>query len=240
MQIDIYKLPAGEFTFIIICMVVLILAGCFVISFMYRPDEFQKTRLNVFFSTLASIAILLVGINIIMSALSLENNQKFARISKTKEIVDKLWLYPNQLITQSTRARPDFLASFYMNNAQLYEITAADKTVRPLTTSIILEEQNISIVIIQAWEDALTMQEYDDTGMESWVSAFLVWAQNPYLKEYFKTLHYSYKPSTIAFGNLLFEYAATMPRHPANNDIYDKTAKRLINDPRFIKLQQNI
>lgn len=235
MQIDIYKLPSGGFTFIIICVVIFILAGSFAVAFIYRPDEFQKTRLNVFFTTLASIAIVLVGINIIMTAFALENSQKFTRISKTKEIVDKLWLYPNQLITQSMHARPMFLASFYMNNQQLYKITAA-KPAPKETTHMILEEQFIALVIIQAWEDALTMHEYDDTGMQSWVSAFLVWAQNPYLKDYFKILHYSYKQSTIEFGELLFEYASTLPRHSLTDNVYNETTQHLMADPRFIKV----
>ncbi len=236
MQIDSYKLHSGGFTFFVICIVVLFLASSFLIAFIYRPEKFQKTRMNVFFKTLASIAIVLVGINIIMSALALENNQKFARISKTKEIVDKLWLYPNSLITKSTHARPIFLASFYLNNPQLYEITAARKVDSELTTKMILEEQYISLVMIQAWEDALTMQDYDDTGIRSWIRAFLVWAQNPYLKEYFKKLNQSYRNTTIKFGELLFEYADTIPRPNTDNSIYAEITLRMMKDPRLIKL----
>lgn len=236
MQIDIYKLPSGSFTFFVICIVVLLLASSFVIAFVYRPEKFQKTRMNVFFTTLASIAIVLVGINIIMSALALENNQKFARISKTKEIVDKLWLYPNSLITESTHARPIFLASFYLNNPQLYEVTVAHKTKSEFTTKMILEEQHISLVMIQAWEDALTMQDYDDTGMNSWIRAFLVWAQNPYFKAYFQILSQSYRTTTIEFGKLLFEYADTIPRPNTDNSLYAKITLRMMKDPRLIKL----
>ena len=236
MQIDIYKLPSGGFTLFVICIVVLLLASSFLIAFIYRPEKFQQTRMNVFFTTLASIAIVLVGINIIMSAHALENSQKFARISKTKEIVDKLWLYPNMLITESKHARPLFLASFYLNNPQLYEVTASHKAESGLTTRMILEEQNISLVMIQAWEDALTMQDYDDTGMRSWIRAFLVWAQNPYFMEYFKILSQSYRKTTIEFGELLFEYADTIPRPNTDNSVYAEITLRMMKDPRMIKV----
>ncbi|MBA2652171.1 MAG: hypothetical protein H0U73_07895 [Tatlockia sp.] len=42
-----------------------------------NPEQYKKTRLNVFFSTLASVAIIFVGINIMLSSLSFEYNQRF-------------------------------------------------------------------------------------------------------------------------------------------------------------------
>lgn len=76
---------------IIISAVVLsIILFSFYITFKYNSaEQFKQTRINVFFSTLASVAILFVGFNVIMTSVTFQYNQRFARISKTKEAVDK-------------------------------------------------------------------------------------------------------------------------------------------------------
>lgn len=204
------------------------------------PVKYKKTRLNVFFTTLASLAVIFVGLNIVLSTISFEYDKTFSHITKTKEAVDKLWIYPNELLVNYQHLRPEFVAGFFMNNPILYEKVLAHPLESPLSIRTILEEQFVSYAILQAWEDCLTFRKYDLTPMKSWVEGFLVWAQNPYFKPYYHRLIFSYRDSTKIFGDLLMEYAARIPVPTNDPSIYKKTAEKLVEDSRFIDLMKSL
>ncbi|CDZ78506.1 hypothetical protein BN59_02816 [Legionella massiliensis] len=222
---------------IISIVVICILIFSFYVTVKYpNTEEYKNTRINVFFSTLASVAIIFVGFNIVLTSIAFENNQKFSRITKTKEAVDKLWLYPHQLLTSSHNIRPEFLASFFMYNLQLYNMVILPNKKSPLTVNGLIEEQFISNVMIQAWEDCITIRNYDATPLDSWLRAFISWAQNPYFKSYYEEAKFQFRRRTVHLGDLLFEYAETIPLPTIDTTIYDRTVQKLTADPRFIDL----
>ncbi|MBA2656250.1 MAG: hypothetical protein H0U70_04610 [Tatlockia sp.] len=201
------------------------------------PEQYKKTRLHVFFTTLASVAIIFVGMNIVLTSLSFQYNQNFSRLTKTKEAIDKLALYPNQLLINLHNLRHEFVAGFFMTNLELYNkyIKKEDKkTDLPFNT--IIEEQFVADVMIQSWEDCLTYRKYDLTPMDVWIQTFILWAQNPYFKAYYDKMIFAYNPTTKQFGDLLFEYAATIPVPTKDLTIYAKTIEKLTHDPKYIAL----
>lgn len=229
-------LSIDEMPIIVILVVVLTLLGSIYVSFKFHPDQYPKTRVSVFFSSLASVAIFLVGINVVMTSISIENNQQYTRIQQTKSAVDKLWLYPNKLIQESHHIRPQFLAAFYTSNPTLYELANSKKDESPQTFESIVEEQYIANVLIQAWEDYLEQRKFDDTGLEEWLTGFLTWAQNPYFKSYYDMLSFEYRDSTNRFAQILFEYAKPIPVPTTDTTVYEKTVQRMLKDPRLISL----
>lgn len=228
--------------FITIKFVLLFLLSIFLIAIFstvyFRPEEFKKSRFSVFLSVLASIAVILFGISLIVSSLAFQSSIQVTKASITKEAIDKLWLYPNQLLANSKNARNEFLGSFYYNNPSLYQ-SILKKSSQPQTVFTILEEQNIAIVMLQAWEDFMTLRHIDQTGDMVWLNNFIQWAQSPYLKEYFDILKYNYKSTTIELGNLLFEYAKQLPIPTTNAESYHQTIQQLLEDPRLIHLFEN-
>jgi hypothetical protein len=230
-----------EASIIISTIVICIMIFSLYVTIRYRsPEQYKNTRLNVFFSTLASVAIIFVGINIVITSLSFEYNQRFARISKTKEAVDKLWLYPNQLLSSSTHIRSEFYASFFMNNPELYDLVLLSNKKSPLTQDAIAEEQFIVTVMLQAWEDCLHIRKYDDTPLEFWLRAYLSWAQNPYFKSYYNFLKFEYQINTNELASLLFEYAEQIPVPTIDTNIYAQTVKKMMRDRRFIALMKKL
>ncbi|MBA3536984.1 MAG: hypothetical protein H0T84_10305 [Tatlockia sp.] len=232
-------LNLGPVPILIILTVFIIMIFSIYVTFKYKDNEqYKKTRLYVFFTTLASLAIILVGINIMLSSISFEYNQHFSRLSKTKEAIDKLWLYPNKLIQDSSNIRPEFKASFFLNNSNLYKIAATRKT--PLTLRAGLEEEFISAVMIQAWEDCISMRKYDLTPIELWLRSYITWAQSPYLKFYYNQTIYGYSHTTKIFGDLLFEYAKTLPVPVEDINLYEVAVNKLLKDKRFISLMKTL
>ncbi|CEG57199.1 hypothetical protein [Legionella fallonii] len=210
----------------ILVLIISILAAIFI-----KPHSFQSSRTFVFISIMASLAVVILAGNIFLTTMNMEVQRKINNAQFTKQAIDKLWLYPNQLLLKEKQARPEFLASFYYNNPELYQLTK-DIHTKPTIDST-LQEQYISIVLIQCWEDYLTLRELDQTGDQVWLYNFLQWAQSPYLKNDFETLKYNFAPTTIKFGELLFEYSAQIPVPTTKPHEVQLLIRKLIDDPRL-------
>ncbi len=222
---------------IISIVVILIILFSLYITFKYsNPEQYKKTRINIFFSTLASVAILFVGFNIILTSLGFEYSERFSRLTKTKEAVDKLWLYPNEVIKSSIKSRPEFLASFFMNKRVLYNLVLESNKKTVITKEAIMEEQFIATILVQAWEDCLALREYDETPLEFWLRSFLTWAQNPYFKEYYEDVKFEYQESTNLLAELLFEYANKIAVPTIDTAIYEQMVEKITQDSRYLTL----
>lgn len=215
------------FWFLFIVLLMSILA-----SFFVPPSKFKRSRMSVFVSILASIAVFFMGISLLMSTYTFEQQQEINFATKTKESIDKLWLYPNQLLVDSRHARDEFLKSFYPNT----EVYSLPNEQKKQTIRSALEEQNIAVVFLQAWEDFLTIRNLEQIGDKVWLTNFLQWAQSPYLEEYFHSLKYNYRESTIELARLLFEYAKTLPIPTKDPELYRETVEKMLKDPRLIDL----
>ena len=219
--------------FIMIFVVCLIIIS-FIASMLFKPEEFAKSRISVFVSILAGIAVLLIGVNLALSTAGARYSQQIARVNETKNAVDKLWLYPNLLLVNSKNARQAFLSSFYFNNHYLQTACSKQSSEESTSCFSVLEEQNIAIVMLQAWEDCLTYRRIDNTGDIVWACNFIQWAQSPYLKEYFNILKYNFKDTTIMFGEILFKYAEQIPRQNSDPEMYLKTVTLMLKDPEYL------
>lgn len=211
-----------------------LLIGGGVAALLIKPSDFQKTRLSVFISIMGSMAVVVLGFNVYVSTTGLQVQRTVNNAQFTKESIDKLWLFPNQLFTDKTHARPEFLASFYYNNLTLYDLTK-DLHNKPTLQSE-LEEQYIAIVLIQCWEDYLTFRTLEKTGDDVWLCNFLQWAQSPFLKKYFNNLKYNYASTTRDFAALLFEYADQIPVPTMDPNIYNFYANKLLKNPQLLKI----
>lgn len=88
-----------------------------------KPKDFQNSRTFVFISVMASIAVVILACNVFLTTMNLEIQREITVADFTKKAVDKLWLYPNQVLTEQKHIRPEFLASFFYNNLPLYNMT---------------------------------------------------------------------------------------------------------------------
>jgi hypothetical protein len=213
---------------------VVILVGGVLAAVFIKPSEFQKTRTFVFISIMGSVAVIILTFNVYLTTISLETQRTVNNAQFTKQTIDKLWLFPNQLLTEKTHARPAYLASLYYNNLELYKLTKDSHTTPTVASE--LDEQYISITLLQCWEDYLTLRTLEQTGDDVWMCNFLQWAQSPYLKKTFDTFKYNYASTTIKFGELLFEYARTLPIPAPNPETYKTLVDKLLKDPRLLKI----
>ena len=180
---------------------------------------------------MGSIAVVVLSLNVILTTIGLETQNTINRAQFTKQAIDKLWLFPNQLMKEAAFARPEFIASLYYNNGTFYRLTEGKIT--PSTMRSEAEEQYITIVLLQSWEDYLTLRNLDHTGEIVWLHNFIQWAQSPYLKKEYDNMKYNFAQTTIDFGDLLFEYAARIPVPSNNPSVYKETVEKLLKDQRL-------
>jgi hypothetical protein len=209
---------------------VMLVAGT-ITAILSKPLEFKDTRIAVFFSVMGSMAVIILAFNVYVSTVNLETQRTDNAAHFTKETIDKLWLYPNKLLTEKPHARPEFLASLYYNNQTLYNLTKDVHNIPTINSE--LDEQYISILLIQCWEDYLTLRTLEHTGDEVWLCNFLQWAQSPFLKKNFDRLKYNFAATTIKLGQLLFEYSSNLPIPTPDPELYRTTVNKLLDDQRL-------
>ena len=229
-QLDFHIFFSTKAMIIFLCLTILI---SIVLTLFIRPNEYEKSRYHVFMSILASVAVILIGLSLVISALTFEEQQDINRVSVTESAGTKLWLRPTQLIVSSTKARPEFTKSLFYNNIDLFN---APTKIESQSMASILEEQTIAMMLIESWEDFLTTRHLDKSGDLAWFCTFIQWAQSPYIKQYFYLLKYNFKDTTIALGNLLFEYAEKLPVPTPDPESYLKTGEQMLQDENVIKI----
>lgn len=211
----------------------IIIAISLIISFIIKPSEYEKTRFHVFMSILASVAVVLIGLSLGISSLALETQQEANRVTVTEQAIATLVVKPYDLIVKSTNMREKFVKSIFFNNLALYNLPSKDEKETRLS---IIEEQNVCIILLQSWEDYLTLRHLIITDDNVWIIVFLQWAQSPYLKKYYFMYKHLYTPEAIKLGELLFEYAARLPIPTPDPQAYVTLVSEMLKDPRLIKV----
>jgi hypothetical protein len=218
----------------ILCLVL----GTVIATAFINPQKFKESKGSVVVAVIASLAIVFLGLNVVSNTMNFDLQVNNAKIRATQINVDKLWTYPNQLFSEKNKSRPEFYASLYYNNLQLYKLTEHLKT--KITIESELEEQYLSILLFQCWEDHLTSRQLDKTGDAVWLVNYVQWAQSPYLKENFDRLKYNYKESTILFADLLFEYARKLPIPTTDPKAYKELVQEMLKDQRLCTLYDSL
>lgn len=217
--------------------VLVVILGTVIATALINPQKFNDSKSSVIVAVAASMAIVFLGINVVLNTISIDFQVDVAKNKITKLSVDRLWVYPNQKFCEKTKVRPEFYASLYYNNLDLYKLTQNLQT--KITIESALEEQYVSILLFQCWEDYLMLRRFDKAGDVVWLVNFLHWAQSPYLKENFDRLKYNYADLTIRLADLLFEYAHKLPIPTTTPETYNKLAQEMLEDPRLIQIYKD-
>ena len=123
----------------------------------------------------------------------------------TLSLIDRSWLKINQSIKDSQNTCPTLVNSLYFP-WQIAELGSISNTNSTKTT----QSDNwsdcsyLSILMFQAWEDYLSLTEFDETGDVVWIANFSQWAASDKLRKNWAVLKTNFAPTTIEFGDYLF------------------------------------
>ena len=172
-----------------------------------NPKEFENSRFGIFIKILSSLAFILVAMGLILTAQAFEESQKLTITDQTFKLIDRSYLEPVSKMRELYPKCPNFVKSLW---PQMGIFNSIQNSVTP--TNKIDQDDNacildISVVILQCFEDHFTGSGFDATGEIVWAGNFLQWTSSDKLYEMWKVLYPNYKETTNAYAKLLFEYA---------------------------------
>jgi hypothetical protein len=149
----------------------------------------------------------------------------------TLSLIDRSWLKINEAIKNSKDTCPTLVNSLYFpwQRSVLGKIQSSEKV------DSWSDCNYLSILMFQAWEDYLTLSEFDETGDQVWLANFLQWANSDVLRQNWNVLKTNFAPLTIEFGDYLF--FTTKNFKPASQDEHRLLVQNLSKDPGFVKIK---
>jgi len=193
-----------------------------------NPKEFENSRFGIFIKILSSLAFILVAMGLILTAQAFEEGQKLTSIDQTHKLIDRSLLEPIDKMRQFYTKCPNFVKSLWPQKGIFDEKVSTTED----DPSCILD---LSMVMIQAFEDHFTGSGFDATDQIVWSGNFLQWASSDKFQEMFYLLYPNFTNTTIEYCKLLFEYANKNGKIKDAEDLM-KRSEALTKDQRLINL----
>ena len=166
---------------------------------------------------------------LILTAQTFEENQRLTLIDQTHKLIDRSLLNPVDKMRQYYSKIPNFIKSLWPQKG-IFDNTQVS-TVEEDPSCIL----DLSIVMIQAFEDHFTGSGFDSTDQIVWSGNFLQWASSDKFQEIFNSIYPNFSDTTIEYCKLLFEYANKNGKIKDAEDLM-KRSEALTKDERLINI----
>lgn len=206
----------------------------FIFSIKLKRTELKKSKFYNFIQLAIPMSILIVSVNMFVSGLNIEMAKKDKAFGVYKDAIANIYTSTENVLLDKLNLgliRPEFYASFFTSNPQVYKNNLNIYT--PPTSKTTATERYICIRVLQAFEDYLQYNRKYNIADPVWLAIFIKWGQSVYLQNSFDALKNDFDPSTVDFVNLLFEYGKKIPIPTFDMDEYYKIALELNEDTRL-------
>ena len=218
---------------IILCV---IFVASIILSVSIKPQSFETSRIYNLLKIFSSLAIVLVGFSLIFTADALELSQKSQELTKTQQtyaLIDRALMNPIDKMNKLYDKCPNFIRSLWpqknLFNDQLQESSNnKDNDIAVL---------DISMTLLQSFEDHFTGSKFDQTGEVVWAGNYLQWANSGKFYEMWKILYPNFKTSTNDYAKLLFSYSQGV--QILDGDKLMKLSYEFANDKNLIKIAES-
>lgn len=218
---------------IILCV---IFVASIILSVSIKPQSFETSRIYNLLKIFSSLAIVLVGFSLIFTADALELSQKSQELTKTQQtyaLIDRALMNPIDKMNKLYDKCPNFIRSLWpqknLFNDQLQESSNnKDNDIAVL---------DISMTLLQSFEDHFTGSKFDQTGEVVWAGNYLQWANSAKFYEMWKILYPNFKTSTNDYAKLLFSYSQGV--QILDGDKLMKLSYEFANDKNLIKIAES-
>lgn len=214
--------------------VALLLMGIFLlaailITFRTDPKNYDQSRAFVFMTVLTGLGVI---VTFFFFYGVIELNEEQHRLNVVQETARISSILVEELmseISQASKVVPNFSAS--LTPLQTYLQTIPD----PETSEATFTKLFLSYKIFSVWQDVLVADEFTANEPLSYITSFLQRANSQSLYYEWIRNKIDFNLQTQQFGDLLFEYALEI--RDQRPEIYVQAAKRLLKDPRYIKIR---
>lgn len=199
-----------------------------IVSMTMGDKEFQGSRIHIFFSCVAGLAIFITFL-FYFSVVSLQQQQhRLSILDETSTLSLGMVTALNQEMQEAAHRIPQFISSL---NPLLPCIQGYGDTTDACGAKGCMESYTISSKIFAIWQTATLSSSYIDIEPEALNYYFLQQTSSPYLYEYWRLFRKNYNLNTMQYGNLLFEYGLGVKDKTVAG--FSAATEALLADPRY-------
>jgi hypothetical protein len=198
-----------------------------------NPKEFENSRFGIFIKILSSLAFILVAMGLVLTAQAFEQGQKLTSVDQTFKLIDRALMNPISKMRDLYPKCPHFVESLwpqvFTNSTTKYVEEKEDKV------SIL----DLSMVMLQSFEDHFTGSGFDVTGEIVWAGNFLQWGNSDSFRDMWKELYPNFKESTNKYAELVFEYSNKGGKIKNGKDLMDRSIEFAKDERVLVLLREN-
>ena len=199
-----------------------------------NPKEFENSRFGIFIKILSSLAFILVAMGLILTAQAFEESQKLTSIEQTFKLIDRSLLIPVSKMRELYTRCPNFVKSLWPQKG-IFDST----NIPPNTNEDPVAILDLSMIMLQSFEDHFTGASFDGTGEIVWAANYLQWVSSDKFKDIWMSLYPNFRDTTNDYTKLLFEYANKGGKIKDADELM-KRSKEFSKDQRLLEIFLNI
>lgn len=187
-----------------------------------KHENLNQSKFYEFTQFIAGFASAFIALNLYYDVAAREENSKQELADKNIDVVNSLWLVPNNMLTTNYNELGNMPAEMFP------QININNKTS--------MEQVNMALNIFQTFENYKIVYDQNPRDLTLWLRHYLQWTQSSTLQELWPKLMHNYKPGTVKFVNFLFKHANELKRkntYITSNDFVEM-ANKIRNDARTI------
>lgn len=163
---------------------------------------------------------------LVLTSQALEESRKINEVDQTFKLIDRALLKPISMMREFYPKCPNFVKSLW-----------PQQNIFSQKTENLIEDDkacilDLSIVMMQCFEDHFTGDVFDSTGNIVWAGNFLQWTSSDTFLEMWKSLYPNFKNTTNEYTKLLFEYSNKNGKIKDADDL-EKRCNQFVSDQRI-------
>lgn len=177
-----------------------------ILSFVIPPQSFENSRFSHLLKIFANLSIIFIAIGIVLTAEAIETAQASKELNQTQQtysLIDRALINPIDKMNKLYDKCPNFIRSLWPQKNIFSEQSSTSSQNKDDDMAIL----DLSMTLLQTFEDHFTGSQFDLTGEVVWAGNFLQWTNSTKFYEMWKILYPNFKSSTNEYAKLLFSYS---------------------------------
>ena len=197
-----------------------------IITYASTPTD-ARSRAQIFLTTLASMGIFITFMFYFNVVALQEMQQDLNVIEQTSNINASI---TDTYLSEVRKAAP-LIPAFTLSLMPLSPFPSRQAAADDDSAVACIEKFVLSYKIFTIWQEFIIAHAYIYVDAHAYVNGFLQRASSAPLRDMWTRHRADFDSEAIAFGDLLFEYAATV--RAQTSDEYVRASRQLVADPRY-------
>jgi hypothetical protein len=191
--------------------IILVVGSITIIFILFTTLLPIKSPVNMILDKLNILTGCYITLSVCISYILFNERVTEIKVNTTLKATDSAWIVVNGKFIEYYDKCPHFVNSLYFDWQKKYILTDEQKKENKDDWVAI---NYLCIIIFQACNYSLTVNELDDNDEEAWIGAFLNWIASPILRKYWQVMRNNYSILAQRFIDLLI---VNYEKYPCKN-----------------------